>query len=560
MSRRTLSIAALVFAVGAVWGGLVGIRTMGGRLMAQETPTTGGTDAMEKPAETRRIELTKPGVYEDSDCVYLMTKDVTADGNGFTFKGKNVVVDLGGHMLTFNAAPYRPTFTPKASASHKYYFTPPFGILLDRGAVGIELKNGTIAQGAGADKKASCVFVQANDANIHHTTTVTAEAGQAHNFFSVWGPTNLELHHNYIVNRGHAGGGWYGAVSLTMTGAGHDIHHNTIVGGHQGILISAHKGKTGAHVHYNYIQHRRTRGQKAPQGIYIRASGCEIDHNEIVTVDGRGLEPTGGDNHWHHNIVDVRYTSKARGGFYPENRCYGLWARDQGCNGNRITDNLFVVNNEVVGDSTSNIIGILLCTSPGNPPKLNNVTVTGNRIIGRHDDKVRPAWGVSLTNTGEGVLIKDNFIWVETAGVVIDDRTSGSQVEGNTFVKANDKWEEKVPAYQANGSGVKSCVFKANRIVEPPKDKVPPAATAGLQITRRINGYELHWKPNGEDDVLGYYVYRDGKRLEERLKCGRFYVDTTADPKRTYSYAVSAVDLCDNEGPKCAPVSTASAK
>ena len=44
------------------------------------------------------------------------------------------------------------------------------------------------------------------------------------------------------------------------------------------------------------------------------------------------------------------------------------------------------------------------------------------------------------------------------------------------------------------------------------------------------------------------------------MKCGRFYVDLSADPKGKFEYAVSAVDLAGNEGPKCPPVSTAPAK
>jgi len=490
--------------------------------------------------ERKRVEITEPGDYTESNCLYVMTKDVAATGNGFKFTGKDVVVDLGGHTLTFNTEPYKPVFDAKASRSYRYYFTPPYGILLARGATGIELKNGVIVQGAGKNKNARCVFLRANGANVHHTTTVTAETSQAKNFFSIWGPTNLHLHHNYILCRSDAEGGWYGAVSLTMTGTGHDIHHNTIVGGHQGILISAHKGKTNAHVHHNYIQHRRTRGQKAPQGIYIRANGCEIDHNQIVTIDGRGLEPTGGDNHWHHNIVDVRYTSKAGGGFYPENRCYGLWARDKGCNGNRITDNLFVVNNEVIGDATSNTIGLLLCTSPGNPPQLDDVTVTGNRIIVRHDDKTRPAWGFSLRNTGPKVVIKDNFIWARSTGVMYDSRTKGSRVENNTFVRTGEAWTLKT------GTGAANCVFKNNKVIDPPLDRIPPAAPTGLKITRRFNGYELHWNANAEDDVLGYRVYRNGVRVDDRIRCGTFTVDFHEGRR----WAVSAVDLSGNEGPK----------
>jgi len=522
------------------------------RLMAQETK-----EAVPAP---RRIELTEPGEYGESDCLYVMGKDVTAKGNGFAFTGKNIVVDLGGHTLTFNTEPYRPTFKDGESPLKKYMFTPPYGVLLARSAVRAELKNGRIVQGKGQDKNARCVFVRANNANIHHTTTVISGGDMGRNFFSMWGPSDLKLHHNYIVNHGVGESGWYGAVSLTGTGTGNDIHHNTIVGGHQGILITSQRGKINAHVHHNYIQHRRTRGAKAPQGIYIRANGCEIDHNEIATVDGRGLEPTGGDNHWHHNIVDVRYTSKAKGGFYPENRCYGYWARDKGTNGNRIEHNLFVVNNEVMGDGTSNTIGLLICTSPNAPNPVKSHTVIGNRIIVRHNDKSRPAWGLRLTFAGEDVVIRDNWIWADTTGVLYDGSTSGARVEGNTFVRAGAKWNMGVHWDRPGDEREGRCVFKDNKIIDPPADKDAPVAPKGLKITRRINGYELHWDANAEDDVLGYYVYRDGKRVEDRMKCGRFYVDLAADPKGTFAYAVSAVDLAGNEGPKCPPVTSAPAK
>jgi hypothetical protein len=95
---------------------------------------------------------------------------------------------------------------------------------------------------------------------------------------------------------------------------------------------------------------------------------------------------------------------------------------------------------------------------------------------------------------------------------------------------------------------------------DPPADKDAPAAPKGLRTTGRINGWELHWDANAEDDVLGYYVYRDGKKVEDRLKCGRFYVDVEADPRKRYDYAISAVDLAGNESAKGETVSTGQAK
>ena len=111
-----------------------------------------GGDASAQATAGKRIELTEPGVYTDSGCVYVMTKDVTAPGCGFTFEGSNCVVDLGGHTLTFNAEPYTPP------AGTRYDYLPPWGVLL-KGA-NIQLKNGTIAQGKGGKDRSHGIFAK----------------------------------------------------------------------------------------------------------------------------------------------------------------------------------------------------------------------------------------------------------------------------------------------------------------------------------------------------------------------------------------------------------------
>ena len=514
-------------------------------LMAQDQPK------VEPKTELKRIELTEPGVYKDSDCLYVMTQDIVATGCGFTFEGNRCVVDLDGHTLTFNTEPY-----PAPAKPQPGYGTAPWGIAL--AGDGIELRNGTILQGAGKTEGAVCVFLpnaKERNLNIHHLSAFV-DGRLAACVFGKWGGTNVELHDNYLVCADDC---LARGINLYEVGTGWDIHHNTIVGGHTGIGVGGRRDKEDIRIHHNYISHRRTRQQKTPQGIQMNASGIEVDHNEIVSIEGRGLNNNaGGNNDFHHNIVDVRYSLKAEGGFYPENRCYGYWSRNP--EGNRITDNLFVVNNEITGDDASGSIGILLTTDVGREAPMRNCTITGNRLFVRHSDKARYAAGFELTHVGDQVVVKDNWVWAGTAAVVVNDQSRGAVVEGNTFVKADEKWQEAEPAFESKGEGLKQCSIKGNKIVPPPDDKVPPAAPAGLAVTRRFNGYELHWDANKEDDVLGYYVYRDGKRVEDRMKCGRFYVDTSMDPKNTCVYAISAVDLSGNEGPKGAPVSTAAAK
>ena len=52
--------------------------------------------------------------------------------------------------------------------------------------------------------------------------------------------------------------------------------------------------------------------------------------------------------------------------------------------------------------------------------------------------------------------------------------------------------------------------------------------------------------------MLGYNVYRDGKKLNRFLKCGSFYVDLPVKKGARHSYAITAVDLSGREGAKSA--------
>ena len=185
---------------------------------------------------------------------------------------------------------------------------------------------------------------------------------------------------------------------------------------------------------------------------------------------------------------------------------------------------------------------------------------SAREVIDLSDVGTRLAWGVKLTNVGDQVVFRENFIWADTAGVLVGDEARGVVFQGNTFVRANDAWQLAVSPGGGQGVGLRGTIFKENRIVSPPNDATPPAEPTSLTVRQRINGYELQWQANREPDVLGYYVYRNGKRVEPRLKCAYFYVDTTSPPGQSCQYAISAVDTSGNEGPLCPAVEAPQAK
>jgi fibronectin type 3 domain-containing protein len=95
------------------------------------------------------------------------------------------------------------------------------------------------------------------------------------------------------------------------------------------------------------------------------------------------------------------------------------------------------------------------------------------------------------------------------------------------------------------------------------RDIFPPQTPTGLEAapggaTAADRSIDLSWSPNSEDDLAGYFVYRqeiDSKgaaagtatRLNQTPVVGPAYRDQTAMAARRYSYQVSAVDTAGNE-------------
>ncbi|HSU00290.1 MAG TPA: fibronectin type III domain-containing protein [Geodermatophilus sp.] len=77
-----------------------------------------------------------------------------------------------------------------------------------------------------------------------------------------------------------------------------------------------------------------------------------------------------------------------------------------------------------------------------------------------------------------------------------------------------------------------------------PADRVAPARPAGFTATRGDRRVDLTWTANGEPDVAGYRVLRDGAVLT--TVTGTAYTDTAVVNDATYGYALVAVDTSGN--------------
>jgi hypothetical protein len=89
-----------------------------------------------------------------------------------------------------------------------------------------------------------------------------------------------------------------------------------------------------------------------------------------------------------------------------------------------------------------------------------------------------------------------------------------------------------------------------------PRDVFPPAAPAGLVALAGDDLVSLSWRPAKERDIDGYRVWRKeaGGPIFGALGGGlvreNTFTDRSAAKGVSYIYAVSAVDLTGNEGPK----------
>jgi hypothetical protein len=91
-----------------------------------------------------------------------------------------------------------------------------------------------------------------------------------------------------------------------------------------------------------------------------------------------------------------------------------------------------------------------------------------------------------------------------------------------------------------------------------PEDTFPPAVPAGLSATAAVGTIELAWVRNTESDFRGYNIYRsvEGGPFERiaELVAAPAYSDNRVESGKKYIYAITSVDLNNNESQRSAPV------
>lgn len=90
-------------------------------------------------------------------------------------------------------------------------------------------------------------------------------------------------------------------------------------------------------------------------------------------------------------------------------------------------------------------------------------------------------------------------------------------------------------------------------------DNVAPATPAGFTADGRDGAVVLSWDANSEDDLMGYYLHRDGTQIQDLGRDETDYTDNEVSNGTTYNYDLSAYDTDGNESPQASASASPSA-
>jgi fibronectin type 3 domain-containing protein len=168
------------------------------------------------------------------------------------------------------------------------------------------------------------------------------------------------------------------------------------------------------------------------------------------------------------------------------------------------------------------------------------------------------------------LLTSQSYVWslgspTFTARSVIMSTSTSDTVElvfyGNTgtivlstqYVQSNQGRTTITPVFNFKYVRIKSAsnitaIYKNVEVFSTDApDITPPATPTGLTTTQGQTGQlTLHWNPNGEGDLLGYNIYRNGTRISTNTTGTTLFLGGLTD-NIAYNFQISAVDTTLNE-------------
>lgn len=250
-----------------------------------------------------------PGTLDRSGETYVVTQDFSCSGTAFVIGASNVVLDLGGHTITYGTG---------GATSYGVWLPVGYESPTRNAAANSEIKNGTLTQHP-ASAAVHCYGVYSRYAPntagpiIHDLTINTHSVGSMGIHLDDAG-LGVQIY-NCVLNTSNvpvsidegcpaiqlANGPFGTATSRAL------IHHNTVNGAQKGVDLSA--GPTYVDVYSNQIHHvAPPANAKASYGVGCwSVAYCRIYDNVISTQHGMGILLQYGSEHneIYGNNIDV---------------------------------------------------------------------------------------------------------------------------------------------------------------------------------------------------------------------------------------------------------------
>ncbi|HUW56328.1 MAG TPA: right-handed parallel beta-helix repeat-containing protein [Planctomycetota bacterium] len=344
----------------------------------------------------------------DKAGTYRLAKDLSAVDSGILILSNDVVIDLGGHTLTYGTGEKRNdkviTYNSLQSGNvghHAVYVTSdprrskdaPVPAGWNYRFTGVVIRNGRIKTGGGGISYSDAIDVSGTVGC--EITGLTIE-NAARDSSAVIGGRQSRIHHCTIIDTNTHVSNRHAQLAVIVTGPDTEVSDCTIRGGAQvGI-----KATSGAHIHHNDIRHSAT----ATNCYGIQGYGqknVHAHHNLIIPTNGRGLHISEKSVGWrvHHNYIEARERANRE---YPKGLdTHGI--KMEGCRDAKVWGNVVVCES----------------TTRGNPTPLNfsiqadsNNEVYGNVFVAKKVTPKERATAVYLVGgDGTGTVIRDNVFF-----------------------------------------------------------------------------------------------------------------------------------------------------
>ncbi|HEC80947.1 MAG TPA: PKD domain-containing protein [Thermoplasmatales archaeon] len=262
-----------------------------------------------------------------------------------------------------------------------------------------------------------------------------------------------------------------------------------------------------------------------------------VEHNQIEHNLGYGIGLSWNSNN--NRFIENQVCNNSGSGIV--SAWVGLIGKNSTAHHNEITGNTICSNKEY---------GIYLYGSNGN-------TVVNNHVFNNTQ------CGIKLENCSNSLIYNNYFnnvnnSWDNSLNAWGISKTVGINIIGGPHLGGNywSDYQQKYPDSKQT-DGIWNTPYNipggASLDIYPLADIISPPKVTGLTVKDAKDGkLNLAWNPATDNVAVDHYnIYRDGDLLTSVKTTS--YQDTGLTNGKTYTYEVSAVDTCGNEGDKSDP-------